>query len=109
MTIAISANGNGWKEQLDERFGRAQGFFLIDSDNGNTRFLDNRSNVDAAHGAGTGTVQTLLKEGVGVVITGRVGPKAADALKAAGVTVVTETEACSIEEAWKNYEASQKR
>ena len=109
MTIAISASGNGWKERLDERFGRAQGFFLIDSDNGNTRFLDNSINVDAAHGAGTGTVQLLLKEGVGVVITGRVGPKAADALSAAGVTVVTAAEECSLEEAWKNYEESLKR
>ncbi|MBE0642916.1 MAG: NifB/NifX family molybdenum-iron cluster-binding protein [Bacteroidetes bacterium] len=109
MTIAISASGNGWKERLDERFGRAQGFFLIDSENGNTRFLDNTSNVDAAHGAGTGTAQSLLSEGVGVVITGRVGPKAAEALNAAGVTVVTVVEECTVEEAWRNYEASKKR
>jgi predicted Fe-Mo cluster-binding NifX family protein len=109
MTIAISARGNGWKEPLDERFGRAQGFFLIDSDNGNTRFLDNGGNVEAAHGAGTGTVHSLLKEGVGVVITGRVGPKAADALEAAGVTVVTAAEGTSVEQAWNDYLRSQKR
>ena len=109
MTIAISASGNGWKEQIDERFGRAQGFFIIDNDNGTTHYLDNTSSVDAAHGAGTGTVQSLLAEGVNAVVTGRVGPKAADALAAAGVTVVFAEAGCTIEEAWKNYKTSRKR
>jgi predicted Fe-Mo cluster-binding NifX family protein len=107
MTIAISAHGNGWKESVDERFGRADGFFLVNSEDGTARYLDNSSNVNADHGAGTGSVQTLLAEGVGVVITGRVGPKAAEALGAAGVTVVTTDATFTVEEAWKVYRESQ--
>ncbi len=106
MIIAISATGNGWKEALDERFGRAKGFFLIDNESGQTHFLDNGVNTEAAHGAGTAAVQMLVNAGVGVLLTGRVGPKAGDALKAAGVTVVEIGAECTVEEAWANNKKS---
>ena len=51
-------------------------------------------------------VQMLVNAGVGVLLTGRVGPKAGDALKAAGVTVVEIGAECTVEEAWTNNKKS---
>jgi predicted Fe-Mo cluster-binding NifX family protein len=86
---------------IDDRFGRARGFFIIDEENGSTRFIDNTNNVDADHGAGPAAVQKLVEAGVGVLLTGRVGPKAADALKAAGIGVINVEAGHTVEETWK--------
>lgn len=106
MTIAISATGDGWEDRIDERFGRARGFFLIGED-GRTQYLDNARNIEAAHGAGTATVQLLHQQGVGVVITGRVGPKATDALAAAGMQVITTDSGFTVRQALDAYRAQQ--
>ena len=103
MTIAISSTGDGWDAPVDERFGRAHGFFLVDEDTGQTRYLDNAANLNADHGAGPATVQLLIEAGVGAIVTGRVGPKAGDALRAAKVAVVDPGPALTVEEAWRNY------
>jgi len=103
MTIAISAQGNGWEQALDERFGRAQGFFLVNSVNETFRYIENAENVDASHGAGTGTVQMLIENHIDAVITGRVGPKAASALEAAGIRVVLAEEGVTVRGAWEHY------
>ena len=103
MTIAISSMGNGWDSPIDERFGRAQGFFLVDEENGQTRYLDNASNLDAGHGAGPATVQLLVDAGVGAIVTGRVGPKAENALRAARITVYDPGHAHTVREAWDSY------
>jgi len=87
MTIAITTTGTGWKDPMDERFGRANGFFLIDQESGETRYIDNSDNVNADHGAGPGATQILADAGVSVLITGRIGPKAHDAIRAVGIRV----------------------
>ncbi|MBR9978307.1 MAG: NifB/NifX family molybdenum-iron cluster-binding protein [Bacteroidetes bacterium] len=106
MTIAISATGEGWEDRIDERFGRARGFFLIGED-GRTRYLDNAQNIEAAHGAGTATVRMLHLQGVAVVITGRVGPKASDALEAADMHVFTADSGFTVRQAWDAYRTQQ--
>ena len=103
MTIAISAQGNGWDQALDERFGRAQGFLLVDSENEHTEYIDNETNTEAAHGAGTGTVQMLITHHVDAVISGRVGPKASSALEAAGIRVVLAEQGVTVRSAWETY------
>jgi predicted Fe-Mo cluster-binding NifX family protein len=103
MTIAIPSCGEGWDAEVEERFGRAKGFFLIDSESGATRFIQNMANADAEHGAGTGAVQMLVHLGIDAVLAGRVGPKAADALNAAGITYVALTAGRTVAEAWNTY------
>ena len=46
--------------------------------------VDNAS-VNASHGAGTAAANTMRSGGVEVVISGRFGPKAFDALRALGI------------------------
>jgi len=104
MTVAISATERTWTDMLDERFGRARGFVLVDAEHESIRWLDNADNGAAAHGAGTGTVQTLVDAGVECVVTGRVGPKASDALSAAGIPVVIVDAGVTVAQAWKQYQ-----
>ena len=104
MKIAISARGNGWKESVDERFGRAAGFLVVDTTDNETIYIDNSLNLEAAHGAGTGVAQSIVDAGVSVVVTGRIGPNTSAVLKAAGVKVMTIAGAARIEEAYEQYQ-----
>lgn len=104
MTIAITATKHNWTAPMDERFGRAGGFFLVDEESGERRYIDNNGNVNAAHGAGTGSAQTLISEGVSLVITGRIGPKAGEALRAAGIEVMELSGGMTVEQAFVHYQ-----
>lgn len=103
MKVAFSARGNSWKEQIDIRFGRAKGFFIVDSETNETEYQDNVVHVNSAQGAGTGAAQSLAGAGVKVLVTGKVGPNAAQVLKAANVQVYGGIGYASIEEAYEKY------
>ncbi len=103
MKIAITATGNGWTETMDERFGRAKGFFVCDTENDETSYIDNLKNVNAGHGAGTSTAQAVVDSGVKVVISGRVGPKAGSVLKAGGVKVFVCGDSPTIKDAFERF------
>lgn len=103
MKIAFTSNGNGWNENIDIRFGRAKGFFIYDTETGLTNFLDNSECVDAAHGAGTASAKKIVDEKIDVLITGKVGPKADEVLKAGNVQIYTGVGYGTIEEAYKKF------
>ncbi|MCZ7556047.1 MAG: dinitrogenase iron-molybdenum cofactor biosynthesis protein [Bacteroidia bacterium] len=103
MTIAIPARGEGWDAEVDDRFGRAKGFLLVDNDSGATRFVQNASHGDADHGAGIGAVQLLVNLGIHTLLANRVGPKAADALAAAGILCFPLAAQRTVAEAWQAY------
>ena len=85
VAITIVAEGHGLTAAMDERFGRAPRFLVVDVDTGEVaRTLDNPA-VQAAHGAGTGAASMMRDEGVHAVISGRFGPKAFEALRALGI------------------------
>ena len=105
MKVAISAMGNGWDELVDPRFGRAQGFFVIDTETKKTSYLDNQANVEVGHGAGTGAAKAVVDAGVQVVLTPHVGPKAASVLDAAGIKTLGGVEHASLKEAYERYQA----
>jgi predicted Fe-Mo cluster-binding NifX family protein len=58
---------------------------------------------ESAHGAGTGSVQELIKHHVDTVIANRVGPKAFTAMQQAGVKMMLCSEGTTIEMALKKY------
>lgn len=103
MKVAFSTRGNHWKEQIDIRFGRAKGFFIVDTETNQHQYLDNAVHVDSTQGAGTGAAQSLAEAGVKVLVTGKVGPNAGQVLKAAGVQVYGGIGYASIEEAYEKY------
>ncbi|MCB2203870.1 NifB/NifX family molybdenum-iron cluster-binding protein [bacterium] len=109
MILAITAHRNAWDSPLDERFGRAQGFFLIDDVTLQTRYIDNSVNGDAEHGAGPASAQLLANLSVRTLLTGRVGPKAEDALNAANIQVIQTGTASTVKDAWELYLEQQPR
>ena len=103
MKIAFSTYGDNWREQIDIRFGRAGGFFIVETDTDETSFIDNKENVDSAQGAGTSSAQVIVDSGVKELITGKVGPKAGEVLKAGGIKVLGGVGYVSIKEAYELY------
>jgi len=103
MKIAFSTYGNSWREQVDIRFGRARGFFIVDTVTNETSYLDNTKNLEAAQGAGTNAAQAIVDAGIKELITGKVGPRAGAVLKVAGIKVWSGIGYTSIEEAYSRY------
>lgn len=101
--IALSSEGPGLDERMDPRFGRAAGFVIYDPDTKTTDYLDNGGSQARAQGAGIQTAEMMAKAGVGVVLTGFVGPNAFNALSAAGVQVGQDLEGITVREALDRY------
>jgi len=80
MKIAVSSKGQSAQDPLDPSFGRCAGFVVYDSDSGSYSFLDNSRQKNLTQGAGIQTAQMLSQTGIGVLISGQLGPKAMEAL-----------------------------
>jgi predicted Fe-Mo cluster-binding NifX family protein len=89
VKIAISAREGAVDSDVDPRFGRARFFVVIRGDDQAVEVLDNTGTDELSHGAGVAAVETMVRHGVTTVLTGQVGPKADQALRAAGIEVVT--------------------
>ncbi len=90
MKLAVSiGTGNTLDAKFDGRFGRASGFILWDSEKESSMYIDNSENMNAVHGAGIASAQTVVKAGANLVITGHCGPNAAQVLQSAGVAIVS--------------------
>jgi len=88
MKICVSAFSGSLDAEVDSRFGRCAYFVIVDSETMEFNAISNDSS-SAAHGAGIQAAQTVANMGVGVVITGNVGPNAFSVLSAAGIKIVT--------------------
>jgi predicted Fe-Mo cluster-binding NifX family protein len=85
IAISVLRDFEGLCASMDERFGRAKAFLVVDKRTGKAlEVLDNVSG-DASHGAGTAAANLLCSAGVGAVVSGRFGPNALDALQACGI------------------------
>jgi len=89
MRIAVSAKGADLDCPVDERFGRARGFILVDPETWAFECVPNAQNLEAPQGAGIQAARTVAERGAEVLITGHVGPKAFRTLSAAGIEVVS--------------------
>ncbi|MBN2643807.1 MAG: NifB/NifX family molybdenum-iron cluster-binding protein [Victivallales bacterium] len=102
MKIAVSTTGNSLDAELDQRFGRAPRFLIVDTDSGNVDVVDNVQNLNAAQGAGIQSAMTIAGTGAQAVITGHCGPKAFRVLSEAGIKIYN-TEAKTVREAITLY------
>jgi len=81
MKIAFTAKGTTLDSKIDERFGRAEYFVILDEDSGNLEVIENDTS-SMEHGAGLQAVKKIVDSGVNVVITGNgAGQKVLDVLK----------------------------
>jgi len=102
--IAISSEGPTLDDAVDPRFGRAAGFVLVDAAQA-LRYLDNGAAQTMAQGAGIEAARRIAEAGATVLLSGVVGPKAAQALSAVGVTVVEGMDAMTVGQAVAKYRA----
>ncbi len=105
--VAVSSEGPTLQDQVDPRFGRSGGFVVVDIETMESVYVDNGASQAMAHGAGIGAAQRVAGAGAGVLLTGYVGPKAFEALKAAGVKVGQDLEGMTVLEALNRYKAGQ--
>ena len=103
MLLAISSEGPSLDDMVDPRFGRAGGFVLVESDTMNVTYLDNGSSQTLVQGAGIETAERMASAGVGVVLSGYVGPKAFEALRAAGIQVCQDLDGMTVREAVERF------
>ena len=88
MKLCISSTKNDLEASVDARFGRCQYFLFIDAETMNFEAVGNPAFI-AGGGAGVQAAQLVVNKKADVLITGNVGPNAFEALRAAGVKIVT--------------------
>ena len=87
MKVIVTSQGRELNSPVDQRFGRAKCFIVVDTESGDFSGADNSQNLDAAQGAGIQAGKNVAELGAEAVITGHVGPKAFATLQAAGVAI----------------------
>ena len=86
MKILISATSDSIDADFDPRFGRGGYFIFIDTETEEWTACANEG-AQASGGAGVQAAQHASKHDVKAVISGHFGPKAYEALKAAGIAM----------------------
>jgi predicted Fe-Mo cluster-binding NifX family protein len=88
MKICVTATANSLDAQIDPRFGRCSYLVIVDSETMQFEAIPNMA-AGATGGAGIQAAQTIASKSVTMLITGNVGPKAFQALSAAGIEIAT--------------------
>ena len=88
MKICVTSTGPSLDAPVDPRFGRCQYFVIVDTETMEYEAMPNPS-IGASGGAGIQAAQTVAGKGVGVVVTGNLGPNATQTLTASGIQMVT--------------------
>ena len=101
--IAVSSEGPTLDDYVDPRFGRAGGFVVVELPDMKVEYIDNGASQTMAMGAGIETAERMARAGVEVVISGYVGPKAFDALTAAGIRICQDVEGVTVREAVERF------
>ena len=86
MKVVVSATDKSIDAPMDQRFGRAPWFVLVDSETGEWSAHANAA-VESGHGAGIEASRAVAGLGAEAIITGDVGPNAHRTLDAAGIPV----------------------
>jgi predicted Fe-Mo cluster-binding NifX family protein len=84
VKAAFAVDGPGPDALVQDRFGRAAMFTILDLESGQEEVI-NGPGVGAGGGAGVATAQALAERGVSAVVAGNLGPNAAAVLRASGI------------------------
>jgi predicted Fe-Mo cluster-binding NifX family protein len=105
--IAVTSEGPSLDDQVDPRFGRAAGFVVVDPETMDAKYIDNGQSQVMAQGAGIQSAELVAREGVSCLLTGYVGPKAFQALTAAGIKVGQNLEGLTVRQAVERFNSGQ--
>ncbi len=104
MKVVIAAKGEGWDARVSDRFGRAPGFSLYDSESGNLTWYSNEDNLNAEHGVGIQAAQIVANLKADMVITGgNFGPKASEVLQRTGAKMIDYAGDITVKQAVEKY------
>lgn len=103
MKIAIASKGEGLKGEVDERFGRAEYFLIVDLEDMKDTTIKNTAKNESS-GAGGKAVRLLANEGVKVLIVPELGPKAVTAIEAFEMKVYNNSGFKTVKDAIKGYQ-----
>ena len=84
MKVGVSASGKDLNARVDNRFGRCPWFLVVESDSLKFAALENR-HADEEMGAGVAAARDLIDAHVDTVISGQVGPRAYEVLRATNI------------------------
>jgi predicted Fe-Mo cluster-binding NifX family protein len=101
--VAIPATGAKPESDVESLFGRSRWILIYDTADQRWHPVDNSTGVQAAGGVGIQAAQLLIHRGVKVVLTGQCGPKALQALSAAGIKVFKVADG-TVTEALRDYQ-----
>jgi predicted DNA-binding protein (UPF0251 family)/predicted Fe-Mo cluster-binding NifX family protein len=101
--LAISSEGPTLDSPVDPRFGRAAGFIIVDSETMAFEYVDNGASQAMAQGAGIQAAERVAASGAGIVLTGYVGPKAFQALTAAGIKIAQDLNDMTVQQAVEKF------
>ena len=102
MKVCITAVGPDLDSKIDPRFGRCQYFLILDEDGELLKAIPNEG-TQAMRGAGITAAQIVADQGVDVVITGNVGPRAYMVLEQSGIKIFPESPDTTVKEAFEKY------
>ncbi|MDK2974900.1 MAG: hypothetical protein PWP08_1271 [Methanofollis sp.] len=104
MKLCVTAKANDVDALAEERFGRAPYFAIFDEESGAETTVQN-AGAAGAGGVGVRAAQTMVDNGVKVLITGQIGGNANAALSAAGIEVYEYRAGGSVKDAVAAYRA----
>jgi len=88
---------------LDNRFGRAAFYYILDYRNGEILERVANPHREDAQGAGIASIQMLFDKGTQAVIGPQLGPKAADLCEKLGIALYEQGEWETLEEVWAQW------
>jgi len=88
MRVAVSAMDQDSKGDVDQRFGRAPWFLLVDTETLEVEAVENKQSMNLPQGAGIQAAENVARHKPEAVLTGNCGPKAFKVLQTAGIGVV---------------------
>ena len=87
MKVAVTSTGATIDDQVESRFGRCPYIVVVDTDDMSAQSVENK-NAQLGGGAGIRSAELVSETAARVVLTGKCGPNASQALEAAGIQVI---------------------
>ena len=103
MILCVTSSGEDMGSQVDEAFGRAEYFAIVNIETMEAEIIKNTA-AEAKRRASIAAVKLLSDKGVDALLTGKVGAKGLAALREAGIKVYQGvSEHDSVEDAVKKF------
>ena len=102
MKVCFTAKGTTPDSSMEERFGRAPYFILVESENGSFEAIQNPF-ADGGGGVGPKAAQVLIANNVQALVSGQVGGNAQEILAAAGIAMYTYRAGGSVQDALDQF------